>query len=129
MNSSGAPFLDELDATTELDVSRFRVGDMDCPSCVHKIETRLKGVRGVVDVMGSPVSRTVTVRHREGVDPIRLRDEMGRLGYAAHPLESDAEPEAETFRSRAALIWPELVVRKDNPISTTGNKQGVALTG
>jgi Cd2+/Zn2+-exporting ATPase len=77
---------------------------MDCPSCVMKIEKRLRGVRGVLDVMGSPVSRTVTVRHAGDVDPLALRDEMGRLGYAAHPLDGEGEPEAGTFRSRAALL-------------------------
>ncbi|MEQ9398908.1 MAG: cation-translocating P-type ATPase [Longimicrobiales bacterium] len=87
------------------DIHRFRVGDMDCPSCVRKIETRLRAVDGVLDVMGSPVSRTVTVRHGGGVSATTLRDEMGRLGYAAHPLDGNAEPPAlPTFATTAARI-------------------------
>jgi Cd2+/Zn2+-exporting ATPase len=78
---------------------------MDCPSCVAKIQGRLESVDGVVEVLGSPVSRTVTVRHRGGVDPARLREEMGRIGYAAHPLDGGSEPAPiPTFRSRAAWI-------------------------
>jgi Cd2+/Zn2+-exporting ATPase len=92
-------------AGREKDLLRFRVGSMDCPSCVAKIQGRLESVDGVVEVLGSPVSRTVTVRHRGGVDPARIRDEMGRIGYAAHPLDGGSEPApVPTFASRAAWI-------------------------
>ena len=95
---------DDREGSAEL--LRFRVGDMDCPSCVARIQGRLETVDGVVEVLGSPVSRTVTVRHRGSVDPDRLRHEMGRLGYAAHPLNGSApagEP-VSTFGTRAAWI-------------------------
>ena len=92
-------------AGPEEELIRFRVGSMDCPSCVAKIQGRLESVDGVVEVLGSPVSRTVTVRHRGGVDPARIRDEMGRIGYAAHPLDGGSEPApVPTFGSRAAWI-------------------------
>lgn len=89
----------------EADVLRFRVGEMDCPSCVARIQGRLETVDGVLEVLGSPVSRTVTVRHAGRVDATRLRDEMGRIGYAAHPLDGREEPEpVPTFRTRAARV-------------------------
>ena len=72
-------------APPEPRISRFRVGDMDCASCVRKIEGHLGNVEGVLEVSGSPVSRTLTVRHAEGVDLDRVRAEVGKLGYTARP--------------------------------------------
>ncbi len=95
-----------MSSPTQLEhqTDRFRIGDMDCPSCVKKIETRLRTLDGVVDVMGSPVSRTLTVRHRGAVNTGRLAHEIGRLGYAAHPLGSqgDTAPMPPTFSTPAA---------------------------
>ncbi len=103
--SSAKPAARERDAAVEGEVLRFRVGEMDCPSCVSKIQGRLETVDGVLEVLGSPVSRTVTVRHAGSVDPARLRDEMGRIGYAAHPLDGGEAPaEVPTFRTRAAFV-------------------------
>ena len=101
------------DLIEEGDVLRFRVGDMDCPSCVKKIEARLQAVDGVLEVMGSPVSRTVTVRHEGSVTPRRLREEMGRLGYAAHPLDGGGEEPRlpSTFATKAARItWASMAL-------------------
>ena len=83
---------------------RLRVADMDCASCVRKIQTRLEKLDGVEDVEGSPVSRTLSIRFQEGtVDPARLRHEVGRLGYTAHPM-GDGERAATTWGSRAARV-------------------------
>lgn len=86
-------------------VTRFRVGDMDCPSCVAKIERHLLRMDGVDRVLGSPVSRTLTVHH-QGAETHRLRDAVGSLGYAAHALDSEDEPtpQVATLRTRAALV-------------------------
>ena len=84
---------------------RLRVADMDCASCVRKIQGRLEKIDGVVEVEGSPVSRTLSVTYREDrVDSATLRDEVGRLGYAAHPMVDAPERLPNTWASRAARI-------------------------
>ncbi|MCA9736752.1 MAG: cation-translocating P-type ATPase [Gemmatimonadota bacterium] len=66
---------------------RFRIQDMDCPSCVARIESHLNGVDGVVAVHGDVVARSLTVE----MDPVRtdaerVQSEIGRLGYLAQPV-------------------------------------------
>ncbi len=86
---------------------RYHVPDMDCPSCLAKIEGHLSRCEGVVGVEGSPVARTLTV----AMDPSqttadRLRAEVARLGYDAHPKSGgrDRVPPVSTWRSRPARI-------------------------
>jgi Cd2+/Zn2+-exporting ATPase len=78
---------------------RFRVPDMDCPSCVAKIQGRLSRLEGVTSVHGSPVARTLTVEHdpsRASAD--RLIEEVGRIGYLAQTL-------TEGERGSATRTW------------------------
>ncbi len=83
---------------------RLRVADMDCPSCVRKIQTRLEKMDGVVEVAGSPVSRTLSISFDGSrIDAGRLREEVGRLGYAAHPL-TEGERGATTWGSTRAKV-------------------------
>ena len=82
--------------TTGTTSLRFRVADMDCASCLGRIEGRLRKVDGVTGVEGSPVARTLTVEVDPGrVGPDRIRDEVGRLGYLARPTDGSDE---ESFR-------------------------------
>lgn len=68
--------------------AEFEVPDMDCASCVSKIRGRLQTIEGVLAVEGSPVARTLTVAvDRARVSDERIRSEVARLGYAAHPRE------------------------------------------
>ena len=85
---------------------RLRIGEMDCPSCVAKIERHLVSVRGVRHVQGAVLSRTLVV----SVDPGSLtagdvRREVRSLGYSAEPLEADrpSEPEPSPWRTTQAL--------------------------
>jgi Cd2+/Zn2+-exporting ATPase len=91
---------------------RLRVGEMDCPSCLSKIEGRLASLDGVVAVGGSVLSRTLTVSLDEGsVRESDIRDEIGRLGYKAEPMGeegggagmSDTWATAQARRAYAAL--------------------------
>jgi len=69
---------------------RLFVADMDCPSCVLRIEGHLKKVEGVLAVKGSPVARTLTVDLVPSlVDPSQLGKEVGRLGYATRLVNGD----------------------------------------
>jgi Cd2+/Zn2+-exporting ATPase len=71
---------------------RFRVGEMDCPSCLAKIEGHLGSLPGVRAVSGSILSRTLTVTVDEGrVEEAEVQAEVGRLGYAAEPVDGEAK--------------------------------------
>lgn len=73
----------------------FQVPDMDCPTCLAKIQGHLGRLDGVLEVEGSPVSRTLDVElDPERVDAERIQDEMQRLGYAARHREGDRPWEA-----------------------------------
>lgn len=88
-------------------VHRFHVPDMDCASCVRKIEGHLSGVDGVLAVEGSPMARTLTVRVDAGRRSAgEVRDEVARLGYSALELR-DARPartRVGAWRGRMAHI-------------------------
>ncbi len=101
---------------------RYHVPDMDCPSCVRKIEGHLAKVDGVLGVEGSPLARILTVR----LDPalasrVGIRDEVGRLGYTALELREHAaapagagtwrSPMARVMYASAALFAAGLLLR------------------
>jgi Cd2+/Zn2+-exporting ATPase len=86
---------------------RFHIADMDCPSCVQKIQGRLLKLDGVLQAEGSSISRTLTVElDRALTDRERIREEVGRLGYVARSIEgADAPPQPlSTWRGREARI-------------------------
>ncbi|HSM04435.1 MAG TPA: cation-translocating P-type ATPase [Longimicrobiales bacterium] len=86
--------------------TRFDIPDMDCPSCVAKIQGHLRKLDGVLDVEGSPVARTLTVAwDAELLDQDRVRAEVGRLGYEAWPRDgSPPPPPPSTWAGRQARI-------------------------
>ncbi|HET9948722.1 MAG TPA: cation-translocating P-type ATPase [Longimicrobiales bacterium] len=84
----------------------LRVRNMDCASCLAKIEAHLGGLEGVAGVRGSVVNRTIAVTL--GAPWLTERDvrrEIGRLGYVAQPLEGGpgSEPTVGTWRTPQAL--------------------------
>jgi Cd2+/Zn2+-exporting ATPase len=88
-----------------LEELRLRVGEMDCSSCLAKIERQLRTVDGVEVVQGSVVNRTVTVTlDRARVTDARVQEEIGRVGYLAQPILPDAPPppRARTWESKSA---------------------------
>ena len=67
---------------------QLRVGEMDCPSCLAKIEGHLAALDGVGEVRGSVLNRTLTVTIDEGyLGEAEVRSEVGRLGYLAQPIQ------------------------------------------
>ncbi|MGE0158208.1 MAG: heavy metal translocating P-type ATPase [Gemmatimonadales bacterium] len=90
---------------TRLEELQLRVGEMDCPSCLAKIERRLKTVDGIEVVQGSVVHRTLTITlDRSRVTDARVQEEIGRVGYVAQAILPDAPapPRARTWESRSA---------------------------
>jgi Cd2+/Zn2+-exporting ATPase len=82
----------------------LRVGEMDCPSCLSKIESHLGSLEGVRSVQGSVLSRTLSVT----VDETCLRTdevqaELARLGYATEPVDGQrAGPTTATWATAQA---------------------------
>jgi Cd2+/Zn2+-exporting ATPase len=97
MSATETPVFEGREAT-------FRVGDMDCPSCVAKIERHLNTVDGVLAVRASVVARTLRVWHRDEVTTDRLQEEVGRLGYLAQPLEDGGSAAPEVWTGPKAKI-------------------------
>ena len=82
------------------------IPEMDCAGCVQRIRDRLCSLEGVDDAAGQPVSRRLRVRFDpERVTMDRIREEVGRLGYAAR--EDDGRratvDAAETWMGADAL--------------------------
>ena len=84
----------------------FRVESMDCGNCVRKIQDRLGTLEGVHAAQGTPVNRRLRVL----IDPASvsadaIRDEVGRLGYAAHVDEGrrSRRPGAATWTGPDAI--------------------------
>ena len=94
---------------------RFRVGEMDCASCLARIESHLSGLEGVSRVHGSVIARTLSVTLDEArVDASDIEREVGRLGYLARPLDQreGAPPPARTWTgapARRAYVASALV--------------------
>jgi len=79
----------------------FRVESMDCGSCARKIQDRLCTVSGVHAALGTSVNRRLRVLLDPAVvDADAIRDEVGRLGYAAR-----VEDGRRTAASPAAGAW------------------------
>ena len=87
---NGASLIGEAEAPSLREL-RFRVGEMDCPSCLSKIEAHLGSIEGIRSVRGSVLSRTLSVTVDEGyLQEAELRAEVRSLGYAAEPLDAEA---------------------------------------
>jgi Cd2+/Zn2+-exporting ATPase len=92
-------------ASTRLEELQLRVGDMDCSSCLAKIERHLSAVDGVAAVQGSVLQRTVTVTlDRAKVTEAAVREEIGRVGYLAQAIAPDGAAPAhpDTWTTRQA---------------------------
>ncbi|MEZ4417790.1 MAG: cation-translocating P-type ATPase [Gemmatimonadota bacterium] len=84
---------------------RFRIQDMDCPSCVAKIESHLCKLEGVVSVQGDVVARSLVVElDAERTDRERVADEIGKLGYLAQPVGEGVQPHESTWTSGTARV-------------------------
>ena len=85
---------------------RLLVSEMDCPSCLAKIESHLRSLEGVSDVRGSVLNRTVAVTVDDGTTTADVQREIGRLGYLAQPFDRDVE------RPMPAATWATTQARR-----------------
>jgi len=61
----------------------WRVGGMDCASCVAKVEKAVARLPGVQDIQVNLMTETLTARLGTGGDPAAVTHAVGALGYTA----------------------------------------------
>jgi len=81
--------------------TRYRVEGMDCASCAAKIDTAVRRVPGVEDVMVSVPAGTMTVHHRDDSDLDAVEQKVRGLGYKVAPLQAKTLPAVSTTDDRA----------------------------
>jgi Cd2+/Zn2+-exporting ATPase len=72
--------------------TRFRIEGMDCAGCARKIDTAVRRLPGVADVMVSATAGTMAVRHTAESDLNALQKKVTGLGYGIAPFTSAAKP-------------------------------------
>ena len=82
--------------------ARYRVTGMDCGACAAKIDTALRRVPGVSEVVVSFQSGVLSIAHDDRVDDAAVAKTLSRLGFGATALASGAGQEA---RSAPASWW------------------------
>ncbi len=93
------------DRAGELQTLELRVPEMDCPSCIQKIRSHLSRLDGVEEVEGSPIRRSLAVRHRPEVSAERVRRELAVLGYASVPAAVTDAGRREARAAARGSIW------------------------
>jgi len=72
--------------TTSLKNTTLRSDEFSCPSCVDKIETKLKGLDGVESAEVKFASGRVLVSHDPAKAPVRtLVDAVAEVGFTVKP--------------------------------------------
>lgn len=67
-------------------LTAFSVPGIRCAACIGKIERAVAAVPGVEQVRVNVTTRRVSARHREGLDPERLRAAIAGAGFDANPI-------------------------------------------
>lgn len=72
--------------TSSLKNTTLRSDEFSCPSCVEKIETKLKGLDGVESAEVKFASGRVLVSHDPAKAPVRtLVDAVAEVGFTVKP--------------------------------------------
>ncbi|WP_296039276.1 heavy metal translocating P-type ATPase [uncultured Agrobacterium sp.] len=66
--------------------TRFRIGGMDCASCASKIDTAVRRMKGVEDVLVSVTAGTMSIRHDETSDLDAIGKKVRGLGSSVERL-------------------------------------------
>ena len=78
---------------TELAIQvRYRVEGMDCASCATKIDTAVRRISGVEDVVVSVTAGTMMVKHGAATDLGLIEKRVKGLGYSVALLKGTAAP-------------------------------------
>jgi Cd2+/Zn2+-exporting ATPase len=99
--------------------TRFRIEGMDCAGCATKIDTAVRRLPGVADVMLSATAGTMAVRHTAESDLDALQGKVTELGYVIAPFTSAAKPAGTAAHGRSHEEAREATHNHDHA-STTG---------
>lgn len=81
--------------TTTAAQTRYRVSGMDCGACAAKVDTAVRHLPGVEDVLVSATAGTMTVRHQSDAVLLPLmRARLKSMGYDLAPADEVAAPSA-----------------------------------
>jgi Cu2+-exporting ATPase len=77
---------------------RFAIEGIVCAACVQTIEDRVSKIAGVLEARVNYSSRRLFVRWQGGLGvTAAIADELGRLGYRAHPLRKVADDDEKKY--------------------------------
>jgi Cu2+-exporting ATPase len=77
---------------------------VSCMGCIQRIESGLKQLPGVVDARLNFTNRRLTLAWREGAsEPAEAIAELERMGYGAHPFQTDGAEREEARQARALM--------------------------
>ncbi|EIM29788.1 heavy metal translocating P-type ATPase [Microvirga lotononidis] len=89
------------DGTAHLDLA---VEGIDCAACIEDIEGGLCRLPGIVDARLNYTNHRLAVEWRDGAfSPSQVVEELGRLGYRAHPFRARLVEEEEARRAQWLL--------------------------
>lgn len=87
----------------QLERSRFHVGGMDCSACGAKVDTAVRRLPGIADVLVTVSTETMMLTHTSGADLSAIEQAIRRLGYSVRPL--NAESNTKLRGRENALPW------------------------
>lgn len=66
---------------------KFKIGNMNCKSCLHKIEDAIKEFDPKSTISGSVVEKTVTVQSQQEIE--RIREIIVDAGYTVENAKEE----------------------------------------
>lgn len=103
----------------ELSETQLLIEGISCAACGWLIEKHLRGVPGVVEAHLNLSNHRLQVRWQDSQIPLsKLLTELRRIGYAAHPWQSDQAAERLAAENRrrmrelgvAGLLWMQVMM-------------------
>lgn len=103
----------------ELSETQLLIEGISCAACGWLIEKHLRGVPGVVEAHLNLSNHRLQVRWQDSQIPLsKLLAELRRIGYAAHPWQSDQAAERLAAENRrrmrelgvAGLLWMQVMM-------------------
>ncbi len=96
--------LASIDGGAPVERSDFVVEGLRCAACIAKLERGLGALPGVALARVNFTTRRVRVEHAAELSDDALAEEMGRLGFTAHPFAGEAAASAASRESRRLVL-------------------------
>lgn len=100
---------------------------MDCSACGTKVDTAVRRLPGVADVLVAVSAETMMLTHKAGTDLDAVEQAIRRLGYTVRPLGADAESKPLNREMHclgggsAAPCWWARAERRWSPLMVLAN--------